>query len=507
MEFITLLITFLLLGSMLVKILTQFNREKHPEVNLPPGPKPLPIIGNIHQLAGSPFLHRLLRDLAHKYGPLMHLKVGETPTIIVTSPEMAKEIYRTNDLLFSSRPPILQFKIFSYNFVGLIFSPYGNHWKQLRKLCTVELLSPSRVQTFRSIKEDEVFKLMESISSQEGSIVNLTKAVSILSYSITGRAALGKKNEQTQRYMDIVIEMNRLASEFSLADLYPSVKLFQVFNTKRYKLERGHKQIDEIIGNILNEHKQRIEEGKGEDAKENLVQVLINIQRRNDFEPELTDECIKAVIFDIFTAGSETSAILLEWAFAEIIRNPEVLKRAQDEARSVFSEVGNVDESRLHELKYLHAIYKESLRLHPSAPLLLPRICGEKCEINGYEIPKHATVIVNAWAIGRDPAHWTEAEKFDPDRFLNSEVDYKGTDFEYIPFGAGRRICPGISFAQPSNELILAQLLFHFDWQLPGGLKNEELDMNENLGLTVKRLNDLLLIPSLYQHSCLRKVH
>nr|XP_027060951.1 tabersonine 16-hydroxylase 2-like [Coffea arabica] len=203
---------------------------------------------------------------------------------------------------------------------------------------------------------------------------------------------------------------------------------------------------------------------------------------------------------DIFSAGGETSSTAMEWAIGEMIKNPEITKRAQHEVRSIYNDKGNVDESRLHELKYLHAIIKETLRLHPSAPLLLTRECGQQCKINGYDIPAKVDIIVNAWAIGRDPKYWIEAEKFNPSRFLDSEIDYKGNNFEYIPFGAGRRICPGISTLFVLAvfgviELALAQLLFHFDWKLPGELKPQEFDMAENLGWTIRPKNDIQFIP------------
>ncbi|XP_071924482.1 tabersonine 16-hydroxylase 2-like [Coffea arabica] len=261
---------------------------------------------------------------------------------------------------------------------------------------------------------------------------------------------------------------------------------------------------DEILEDILNEHKRKIKEVKDEGQEgEDLVDVLLNVQKSGDFEPQLTDANIKAIIQNIFAASSEASATAMEWAMSEMIRKPQIMKREQDEVRSLFDGQGNVDESRLHELKYLDAIIKEILRLHPSAPLLVPRECGEQCEINGYQIPAKARLFVNARAIGRDPKYWSEAEKFNPSRFLDSRIDFQGDDFEYIPFGAGRRICPGIAFSQPVIQLALAQLLFHFDWKLPGEMKQEELDMTAKFGITMRRKNDLLLIPIPYSRSCL----
>lgn len=190
------------------------------------------------------------------------------------------------------------------------------------------------------------------------------------------------------------------------------------------------------------------------------------------------------------------------------MKNPEKMKKAQDEVRKIFHGYGGVKESRLNELKYLQAVIKETMRLQPPVPLLIPRESSEKCEINGYEIPAKSRVIVNVWAIGRDSRYWPDdPEKFNPDRFLlDSAVDfdyYQGKDLKYIPFGARRRMCPGILFGMVSVELILAQLLFHFDWKLPDGLRNEELDMTELFALSVRRKNDLCLTPVPYRHSLL----
>jgi cytochrome P450 len=197
----------------------------------------------------------------------------------------------------------------------------------------------------------------------------------------------------------------------------------------------------------------------------------------------------------MFTAGGETSSWTVVWAMSEMVKNPKVMEEAQSEVRRVFDKKGFVDETEFHQLVYLKSVIKETLRLHPSLPLLLPRESRERCKINGYEIPAKTRILVNAWAIGRDPRYWIEAESFKPERFANSLIDFNGTNFEYIPFGAGRRMCPGLAFGIPNVELPLAQLLYHFDWKLPNGMKNEELDMAESFGISVGRKHDLCLIP------------
>jgi cytochrome P450 len=204
---------------------------------------------------------------------------------------------------------------------------------------------------------------------------------------------------------------------------------------------------------------------------------------------------------DIFSAGSETSAITIIWAMSEMMKNPEVMKKAQAEVREVFNRNGRVDETAINEMKYLKLLVKETLRAHPPSALLLPRESKERCEINGYEIPAKTKVIVNSWAIARDPKYWTEPESFIPERFLiDSSLDYKGTNFQYLPFGAGRRVCPGYTFGLVMVEYAIALLLYHFDWTLPNGMTYQDLDMTDIAGATVGKKEDLLLIPILHDN-------
>lgn len=194
-------------------------------------------------------------------------------------------------------------------------------------------------------------------------------------------------------------------------------------------------------------------------------------------------------------AGTETSSTTIELAMSELMKNPRVMKKVQEEVRWVFDTKGNVDESCNHELKYLKLVIKETLRLHSPVPLLIPRECREKCSIYGYQIPKKSKVIVNVWAMGRDPNYWNEADKFYPERFMDNSIDYKGTNYEYLRFGAGRRMCPGLAYGIINVEFPLTQLLYHYDWKLNGEVTHENPDMLETFGIVVKRKNDLHLIP------------
>ncbi|KAF5175428.1 Cytochrome p450, partial [Thalictrum thalictroides] len=204
---------------------------------------------------------------------------------------------------------------------------------------------------------------------------------------------------------------------------------------------------------------------------------------------------------DMFLAGTDTSSTLMEWTFTEMLRNPSVMEKAQEEVRRIFNGKKKIDQADIDKLNYLRLVIKESLRLHPPAPFLLPRECRERCEIEGYEIPKGSKVLVNVWAMGRDPENWKDPESFEPERFQDMSIDYKGTNFKYIPFGAGRRICPGILFGIANVELPLALLLYHFDWKLANGVKPEELDMTEVFSSVVRRKENLHVIPTSYNPS------
>ncbi|KAL5803893.1 hypothetical protein ACOSQ3_030693 [Xanthoceras sorbifolium] len=499
-SFFSLLLTVLVFVFTVLKIGKRFKTNET-TLSLPPGPWKLPLIGNLHQLVGY-LPHHRLRDLSKRYGPLMHLQLGQVSTVVVSSPEFAKEVMRTRDVIFASRPRFLASEIVAYGSTNIIFSPYGDYWRQLRKICISELLSTKRVQSFRSVREEEVSNLINWIASKEGSPINFTEKIHSLAFGVTSRAAFGKKRNDQEIFIAVVKEATKLAAGFDFADLFPSIEAIQWISGTKYQLQKLHQEIDRILENIIKEHQkdnETLEIGKSEES-EDLVDVLLKVQKQDDSEFHLTTDNIKAVIFDIFSAGSESSATTIDWAISELMRNPRLMKKAQVEVREVFNRVGNLDETSTGEMKFLKLVIKETLRLHPAATLI-PRECRERCEIKGFEIPIKTRVVINAWAIGRDPEFWTEPESFIPERFFDSPIDYKGNNFEYIPFGAGRRICPGMSFGLANIELPLAMLLYHFDWELPNGTKHDNLDMTEAFGLSVRRKEDMYMIPSPYHRS------
>ncbi|TMW86937.1 hypothetical protein EJD97_020679 [Solanum chilense] len=496
MELQLFLATFL---SILLLIFTVnlLSKQRKPTQNLPPGPWKLPFVGNIHHLIGSQLPHHTLRDLARKHGSLMHLQLGEIPTIVVSSPRVAQEVLKTHDLAFTNRPGLLSVQILTYNYSDIAFAPYGNYWRQMRKLCTLELLSAKNVVSFASIREEEAFDLLQDVESKSGSVINLTEKIYALTNAVICRAAFGKRRkEESSYFMSLIKELSLMITGLDISEVFPSLKFLQVITGTKEKLLKLHKKFDKVLDKIIEEHKHKFDDEESS-RKNDLVNLLLKLQESGTLDFSFTRDNIKAVILDMFLAGTETSATVLDWAMVEMMRNPKVMEKAQTELRRILKGKNRVTEIELKEVSYLKLVIKETLRLHPPLPLLLPRECREECVIDGYDIPIKTKVIVNAWAINRDAEFWEDSESFTPERFINSasnNLEFIGQNYEYLPFGGGRRMCPGISFGLSNVELPLAQLIYHFNWKLPNGMKPEDVDVTETPGSSCSRKCNLCVI-------------
>lgn len=497
-NFVALLLIFF---SFLFTLFGKLRRKSSiSQEKLPPGPWRLPIIGSLHHLRGALlFPHRTLKNLATKYGPIMYLQLGEIPAVVISSPNMAKEILKTYELAFATKPQLSSINITTYNYKDIAFAPFGDKWRQMRNICVTELLSTKMVKSFSSIRKDEVMKLVSSIRSTNGSrVVNLTEEILRYTNSVTCRSAFGKVYTNQNELIDLLRDVLDTLGGFDVADLFPSWKILHKMSGVKSRLLKLHQKVDKALEDIVTEHiKNRALGSKGNGdiliGGEDLVDVLLRIKENDALQFPITSDHIKAIISDMFAAGTETSAATIIWALSEMMRRPKIMAKAQNEVRQVFKGKTTFDEEDLDKLTYLKLVIKETLRLHPPSTLL-PRECRKETYIDGYMIPPKTRVLINTWALGRDVESWDDPENFMPERFENCPIDYLGNYFEFIPFGSGRRICPGMQFGLTNVKHPLARLLYHFDWTLPYGTSPEELDMVEKNGLSAAKQKDLCLI-------------
>ncbi|XP_060187977.1 LOW QUALITY PROTEIN: cytochrome P450 71AP13-like [Lycium barbarum] len=475
-----------------------FNKNKKRYTKLPPSPPKLPIIGNLHQLGNAP--HKSLHCLAKNLGPIMYLKLGEIPTIVVSSASITKEVIRTHDLAFATRPQIYSAKQLLYNWTDIGFAPCGSYWRQMRKICILELLSTKRVQSFSLIREEEVARLVHRITESYPGTTNLSKILALYANNVICRVAFGKiftegGDYERHGFHKLLDEFQELLGGLSIGDFFPLIEcIIQRLTGLKSRLEDTSSRFDQLLDEIVENH---IRSGNEKDHKD-IVDVLLEVQQKADLEAPITMENVKAVISDMFAAGTDSTFITLDWAMAELLMNPKAMEIAQTEVRNVEGDRSFVSGSHLPQLNYIKAIIKEVFRLRPLGPLLIPRESTAEITIEGYTIPPKTRFLINAWAIGRDPDIWKNPDVFNPDRFIRKDIDFKGQDFELIPIGVGRRIFPGISFASVNIELALAQLLHSFDWELPPGIEAKHMDTTEAFGISMPRISPLILIAKLH---------
>ncbi|CAN4115082.1 unnamed protein product [Withania somnifera] len=318
---------------------------------------------------------------------------------------------------------------------------------------------------------------------------------------MTCRSTFGQVFKEQDTFIKRIRELISLTEGLHVADIFPSYKFLHVLSGAKKKLLDAHRKVDSIVEDVINEHKKNLATHKSDDALggEDLIDVLLRIRKDQSLHFPITNDNIKAIIVDMFAGGTETSSTIAVWAMVEMMRNPSILAKAQVEVREAFRDKITFDKVDVEDLKYLKLVIKETMRLHSPLPLLVPRECMEETIINGYTIPVKTKVMINAWALGRDPKYWDDAESFKPERFEHCSVDFVGNNFEFLPFGGGRRVCPGILFGLANIYLPLAQLLYHFDWKLPTGMEPRDLDLTESAGITAARKNYLYLIATPYQ--------
>ncbi|KAG5536995.1 hypothetical protein RHGRI_024434 [Rhododendron griersonianum] len=447
--------------------------------NFPPSPPKLPILGNLHQL--GPYPHCSLHSLAQKYGPLMLLHFGNTPVLVVSSSLSAREIMKTHDQAFSSRPKMSIARRLLYDSKDVAFSPYGDYWRQLRSICVLHLLSNKWVQSFRDVREEETALMVEMIRSHSrsslSSLVNMNDLLVTLTNNIVCRVAMGRKYDgagEGKKFTELLAGAVELLGVSNVGDYIPWLAWINSISGFDAKVDKVAKGMDEFLEGVVEERRNLYKRENGDSG-------------RGSRDSEETQD------FDMLGGGTDTTVTTLVWTITELLRHPKVMKKLQDEVREIARGKPNVTEDDLEKMHYLEAVVKEALRIHAPVPFLVPRESIQDVRVMGYDIAARTQVLINTWAIARDPLTWEDPEEFRPERFLNNSIDLKGHDFEFIPFGAGRRGCPGTLFPINVIELAVANIVHSFDLSLPSG---EDLDMTEVTGLAIHRKTPLILVVS-----------
>ncbi|GAA0174338.1 oxygenase [Lithospermum erythrorhizon] len=491
----------------LLLFLLSFRRKKYP-----PGPKGLPLIGNMMMM--DKLTHRGLAELAKKYGGILHLKMGFRHTIAVSSPDIARQVLQVHDNIFSNRPATIAISYLTYDRADMAFAHYGPFWRQMRKICVMKLFSRKRAESWDSVR-DEVDGMIRDLVTNTGSPVNVGEKVFVLTRNIIYRAAFGASCSDGQDdFIKILQEISKLFGAFNIADFIPWLTWIDPQGLNN-RLIKARASLDGFIDTIIDEHleKKKVKNEnnnkviRNSDGGSDMVDELLVFYSEEDearvTETEdlqnaikLTRDNIKAIIMDVMFGGTETVASAIEWAMAELMRSPEDLKKVQQELAQVVGLERKVEEQDFDKLTYLKCCLKETLRLHPPIPVLLHET-SESSEVSGYHIPARSRVMINAYAIARDKDSWEDPDTFKPSRFLKENApDFKGNNFEYIPFGSGRRSCPGMQLGLYAFDMAVAHLVHCFTWELPDGMKPSELDMTDVFGLTAPLATRLVAVPS-----------
>ncbi|KAF7819857.1 cytochrome P450 CYP736A12-like [Senna tora] len=468
MIFLTLL--FILSTATILRRLKQIKHDHQKQP--PPGPPAWPVIGNLHMLGKLP--HRSLQTLSNKYGSIMSLRLGQVHAVVISSSEAVELLLKTNDAVFASRPKSEASDIMSYGSKGLGFSEYGPYWRNMRKLCTLHLLSVSKVESFEGLRREELGRVVESLERAVAAreMVDVTRVVTDVIESIVYKMVLGAEKDEKCDLKECIQEGMRLSIAFNVADYVPCLGGLDLQGIKR-AMKKISKSYDEVLEKIIKEHEEAINSNT-QKGQQHFVDILLSLMHHcvdgQNYGIDRTN--MKAILLDMIVAALETSSSAILWALSSLLRNPRVMKTLQHELDTVIGTKRMVDETDLSKLSYLEMVIKETLRLYPGGAFI-PRETTKDVVVDGY-------------------GYYIKKE-----RFKDKDMDFRGLEyFEFIPFGVGRRGCPGVHLGLITVKLVLAQLIHSFSWELPWGLNPNDLDMSEGFGLSLPRANNLLAVPT-----------
>ncbi|KAH6787251.1 hypothetical protein C2S52_006803 [Perilla frutescens var. hirtella] len=473
---------------------------------LPPGPFPLPVVGNLLDLGRRP--HDSLTELSRKYGPLMSIHLGSLYTVVVSSPEMAKEILQKHGQVFSGRPIAEAVLACDHNKISMGFLPTASIWRDMRKICKEQIFSHGSLEASRGLRRHKLQQLLDYAQRccDEGRAVDIREAAFITTVNLMSATLFSTQatefdsSEDTRGLKENVEGVVSIVGLANMADFFPILKPFDLQGIKRRAGVCFTNLLDMIEG-YLN---QRVEWRKAKKTKhDDFLETLTDIMEDED-NNGLTTQHAAHLMLDLLVGGSETNTTTIEWIMSALVLNPEKMEKVREEIRVVVGdEKMVVDESEIGRLPYLQAVVKEVLRYTPPGPFLVPRKAESDQLVNGYLIPKGAQILINVWAMARDSAIWDNPHCFEPERFLlleqkkEEKIEFKGHHFQLIPFGSGRRMCPGMPLADRILHTTIATLVHNFDWKLEEGATDAD-HRADLFGVSVRRAVPLRIIP----HAC-----
>ncbi|XP_039062221.1 geraniol 8-hydroxylase-like [Hibiscus syriacus] len=502
MDFFTSCLLCLLLTWLLLRAFNSVRNgsKSSDESKLPPGPRRLPIIGNIFDLGDKP--HRSLAKLAQIHGPVMSLKLGSLFTVVVSSEATAKEILQKQDLIFCNRTIVDAVRASQHSELGLPWIPVSPLWRTLRKVCITHIFSKQKLDGNRYLRRDKIQQLITNVrkSCLKGEVVNVGQAafdttINLLSNTIFSMDLVDPNSSIAREFRETIRGIMIDAGKPNLADYFPLLRKIDPHGIRR-RVSVHFEKVLNLFDKMFDERRQARKSQESISTLSNdVLDTLLDILE-GGFE-EFNKTHVSHLLLVLFVAGTDTTSSTLEWAMAELLQNPHVLLKAKKELEQAIGKGNPVEECDIHRLPYLQAVIKETFRMHPAVPLLLPRRAGSDAYLCEFKVPEGSPVLVNVWAIGRDPSIWEDPNRFTPERFLGSEIDVKGNDFGLIPFGGGRRICPGLPLANRMLHLMLGSLINSFDWELEGGISPNEMNMEEKFGISLQMAQPLRAIPLL----------
>ncbi|CAL4996442.1 unnamed protein product [Urochloa decumbens] len=482
------------------------TRSRRSSGTLPPSPMALPLIGHLHLIRPPP--HRALDRIVSRYGPLVYLRLGpSTHCVVAGTADAARDLLKF-EASIPERPLTAVTRHLAYDDAGFAFAPYGPHWRFMKRLCMSELLGPRTVEQLRPVREAELAAVLRAARDAAGRPMDVSRQlIGMSNNAIMRMVASSLPGHMTEAARDCAKHVAEVVGAFNLEDYVGLCKGWDLQGLTR-KTREVRDKFDALLEIMITakEEARRRKAARGEAASsattKDLLDILMDAAEDQNAEVKLTRENIKAFVLDIFTAGSDTTATSVEWMLAHLINNPACLGRLRQELDAVVGGSRLVGEHDVVNLPYLQAVFKETLRLQPPA-VFAQRETVEPVHVRGYTIPPKTTVFFNIFSIGRDPAWWEEPLQFRPERFMpggeGAAVDPKGQHMQLMPFGSGRRACPGMGLAMQAVPAFLAALVQCFDWAVPvppGQSKAPPLDMEEADGLVAARKHPLLLIPT-----------